>query len=157
MESVALFPPITIYYVVPLMGDTDERVVRCQYFRIVDPGKGSPIEWISVPSTELSTMQHDIVYITQPSPDEAKSRVPNVDPTLKLFAAVAKTCDANRSMPNLVSATDCRLSIAVYPGSRRSVVLIFQRFDTVTGKFGQLIASADPDVPHGSYEGSSGC
>jgi len=136
------------YLVVPTTGAPTERTVTCQYFLVDDEG-----HWISVPATELYTYARDFIVLRQPDHAQAMRHVPSADPTLRLFAAVAKTRDANHRMPNLMAADHRELVIPVYPKTIRSAILIFERHDGA--HFGELVATTDPDVPHGG-EGSPG-
>lgn len=146
-------PPNTIpnYFVVPIVGSPLERVVTCLYFL----SKGD--DWVAVNPNKLSTRHHDIACVRQPTYEEAKRYVPNVDPTLVLFAAVAKTRDANTGMPVMVAADDNRqVVISVYPKTSRSLILVFQRFN-LDGSYGELVATVDPDVQHGSDGSPDDC
>jgi len=138
---------LTNYLVVPLLGDPGERTVRCQYFR--EDFSTVPPTWIVVNPGKLSTHRHDMIYFRQPTAQEAAPYVPNQDTTLELFAAVAKTRNADCGMPNLMPASTRRLSVSVFPETNRSVILIFQRFEA-DGSFGELVATTDPDVQHGT-------
>jgi hypothetical protein len=138
---------LTNYLVVPLQGDPGERTVRCQYFR--EDFSTVPPTWIVVDPSKLSTHHHDMIYVRQPTAQEAAPYVPKQDTTLELFAAVAKTHDADCGMPNLMSASERRLSVSVFPQTTRSLILVFQRFEA-DGKFGELVATTDPDVQHGT-------
>lgn len=133
------FDKITQYLVVPIQGEATERTVKCQYFRVHHG------HWISVTPDELRTHGQDIVCLRQPPYEEASKHVPNVDPCLHLFAGVAKTRNANRSIPNLMQVIDGALVVSAYPQTSRSLILIFQRH-TSEFEFGELVATTDPDV-----------
>lgn len=145
-QDVHCFPR---YLVVPLQGQPGERTVRCQYF-LDDEGR-----WISVTSSDLCTLARDFIVIQQPEYEEAARHVPDADPTLRLFAVVAKTRNAHHRMPNLMAAEHREVVVAVYPKTIRSAILVFERHDPATGDFGELVATTDPDVPHGG-EGAPG-
>ncbi len=145
-QDRACFPH---YLVVPTQGAPKERTVSCQYFLVDEDGR-----WISVPATELYTYARDFVVLRQPGYEQAVRHVPDADPHLELFAAVAKTRDANHRMPNLMAADHRELVIPVYPRTIRSAILIFERRHD-DAHFGELVATTDPDVPHGG-EGAPG-
>lgn len=130
------------YLVVPLKGAPTERTVRCQYF-LVDDGR-----WIAVPASDLYTYARDFIVLKQPDYEQAVRYVPDADPNLRLFAVVAKTRNANHRMPNLMAADHREVVVAVYPRTIRSAILVFERFHD-DGHFGELVATTDPDVPHG--------
>jgi hypothetical protein len=139
--------PVSIYYAVPLQGPLTERTIDCHYFQLLPDGT-----WLSTPSSQLRTWCHDFIVLRQPPYDEAVKHEPEADPTVKLFAAVAKTRQAEESMSNLIPALDRTLTITAYPKTTRSVVLVFERLEPADHA-GELVATTDPDVPHGSDGG----
>ncbi|SEL38380.1 hypothetical protein SAMN05216359_108113 [Roseateles sp. YR242] len=152
-------PTISTYYAVPvkLRGTpVDTTMEKCCYF---DSG------WISAEATALrDILDQNMVAIVQVEPQNIPDRVAQfiatsgfeINKSVLLFSAVAKTLGGSGGMPNLFLAREddvpqgksWSVVIPVAPTTRRGVILVFQFPEE--GAPVQLIATDDPEVESGS-------
>lgn len=126
----------------PLKGTDPKRLERCHYYdyqwnRLKDP----------VLDSCTAGYQTDFVQIVQATMPALQSRgidTSEVDPSLTLFAAVAKTLQGTMLMPNLLNAADGAVVVPVVDGTRRGLILVFSR--TTAGILSDLVATADPEI-----------
>ena len=146
----------TLYYVVPLKPkdqleqiiERTEKIVDCAYF---------DKEWKRVGSTLDTTGGTQKIRFTERCreiPPQALEQLGGrkPDPTVTLFAAVAKTLRTSCGLPNTFVAKGADgatwLTIPVDLKTSRGVVLVFRRPES--GGAETLIATTDPEIRNGS-------
>ncbi|PTT90370.1 hypothetical protein DBR42_06025 [Pelomonas sp. HMWF004] len=127
-----------------------ENIVPCAYFN-------SLYQYIEADDIATDVNSNSITFVQSPVlPDLVQDWLNSYnreqDPTVTLFAAVAKTLGGGAGMPRLfesVVAGDARcITVPVLLDTRRGVVLIFSK--QANGQTERLIATADPEIRNGS-------
>jgi hypothetical protein len=132
------------YYVVPIVPGSGGTTENCFYYEKIATKDGH--EWVKVPAKELNSKNgrqdrsSDLVQEINPPG--------TYDPSVTLFAGVAKTFDADRHLTNLFLAGVHQgrpiMVIPVADQTRRGVILVFAKEsgNVIT----ELIASTDPEI-----------
>jgi len=143
------------YYVVPIVPGSGGTTENCFYYEKIATKDGRH-EWVKVPAKELNSKNgrqdrsSDFVRFLQASSSEVQEINPpgTYDPSVTLFAGVAKTFDADRHLTNLFLAGVHHdrpiMVIPVADQTRRGVILVFAKEsgNVIT----ELIASTDPEI-----------
>ena len=147
------------YYLIPVIpGDGGSESVLF-YEVLTKPGEHETY-WRRVSEKSLNSRskaqgrQSEFVCLVQPLPDDLPGELRkklHIDPSVTLFAGVAKTLDADYLLPNLYSATkvDGRFTMVLTVVERtvRGLILVFVKDvpGEIVPRF-QLIASTDPQI-----------
>lgn len=146
----------TLYYVVPLKPkdqleqtiESPERIVDCAYFDQNWKRVGSTLD--TAGSTQKIRFTERCRDVPPKALEQLDGRLP--DPTVTLFAAVAKTLRKSCGLPNTFVAQGADgatwLIIPVDRKTSRGVVLVFRRPES--GGAETLIATTDPEIRNGS-------
>lgn len=144
------------YYVVPVKSGS-ERTLAVWYYQQPD----SASNWVKVAATTLDASSQggntDQVRLVQPSQQEIidnTNLIPaDLDTTVTLYAAVARTLSALETLPrNYAAGINPTVTIDVAPGTIRGLTLVFTRHangDVNAADVTQLMSTNEPEIKNG--------
>jgi hypothetical protein len=154
------FPPMPLYFAVPVLR-ADNGAEDVHYYAPTGPDrwkcKWRKLDHPPVLNSKSQKFFGDLIMVVQPTEKQVHDYAPDkpmLDPTVTLFAGVAKTLGSDNLLPNFYMAQKVNdlpaLAVSVVDKTRRGLILNFVRRDITSNMVPApvvgLMASTDPEI-----------